>query len=92
MSEKPDMQACEHCTKEHPIETMTLMEDCWFCHDCTEDFQKHFDACEHQWSPYVDQMGDPGQVCERCSGFVRNDDFPPLFGRPAPAAKTEVAL
>lgn len=85
MSKIVDLQGCEHCGNSFPIETMRLMEDCWFCEKCTDDFQNHFDSCDHKWSPYVDQMGDPGQVCERCTGFVRDEDFPLLFGQPAPS-------
>jgi hypothetical protein len=84
MTEKIELQTCEHCSKDANLETMTLMESCWFCADCTADFQKHFDACDHKWSPHVDEMGEPGQCCERCTGFVRNEDFPTLFGAAAP--------
>lgn len=84
MSETIELQTCEHCSKGANIETMTLMESCWFCADCTADFQKTFDACDHEWSPHTDEMGDPGQVCGCCTGFVRNEDFPSLFGKPAP--------
>lgn len=71
-----ELQGCERCDKENPIQTMTMMDDCWFCQECVTDFQKHFDACDHKWSPHVDCMGDDGQYCERCSGFVRNEDMP----------------
>lgn len=70
-----DMQGCERCQKENPIETMTMMDDCWFCQACTSEFQAAFASCEHNWSPHVDQMGDAGQYCERCTGFVRNEDL-----------------
>jgi hypothetical protein len=83
MSEQIELQGCEHCGKDHNLETMRMMSDCWFCEDCTADFQKHFDACSHKWSPHVDEMGDPGQYCEHCSGFVRDEDFPALFGESA---------
>lgn len=79
-----EMQGCEHCSKEFPLETMRMMEDCWFCEACTNEFQEAFDTCKHKWSPYTDTMGDPGQVCEKCSGFVNDDDFPLLFGVAAP--------
>jgi hypothetical protein len=83
VSEAIELQVCEACSKERPIETMTLMEGCWFCGPCVDDFQKTFDACDHSWSPHTDDMGDPGQVCSKCSGFVRDEDFPALFGAPA---------
>jgi hypothetical protein len=72
-SEKIDLQACEHCGKEYPIETMHSMSDCWFCYRCTVSFEKAFDACDHKWSPHVDAMGNSGQHCERCSGFVTDE-------------------
>jgi hypothetical protein len=79
MSETIELQACERCSKETSLESMSMMEDCWFCADCTADFQKHFDACDHKWSPHVGSMGDPGQYCERCTGFVADEDFATLF-------------
>lgn len=78
-----EIQGCEHCQKSFPIGTMALMEGCWFCEECTTAFQNAFDACEHHWSDHRDEMGDDGKVCERCCGFVRNEDFPLMFGRPA---------
>lgn len=84
MTETIELQTCEHCSKDFDLESMTLMEGCWFCEGCTADFQKHFDACEHKWSPHVNEMGDQGQHCEKCTGFVCDDDFPALFGTPAP--------
>jgi hypothetical protein len=84
-SEKIELQACEHCGNELPIQTMRMMSDCWFCELCAADFQKQFDACDHKWSPLTDEMGDPGQYCKRCSGFVRDEDFTTLF--PSPLAK-----
>lgn len=70
-----DLQQCEHCSKEFPIEQMTTMSDCWFCQGCYDDFKKHFDACEHEWTPRHNEHGDPGKHCHKCSGFVC-DDFP----------------
>lgn len=76
MAEPVDLQQCEHCDKEFPIETMTTMEDCWFCEGCVAEWRKVFAACEHEWNPepYVGVMGDEGRVCNRCSGFVANED------------------
>lgn len=70
-----DMQACEACRSEHPIQTMTLMEGCWFCEACDGKFREAFATCDHKWSPHTDEMGDLGQYCERCTGFVRNEDM-----------------
>lgn len=89
MSETIDLQQCEHCDKEFPIETMTSMEDCWFCEKCVVDWQDCFDRCEHRWSaePHHGAMGDVGRVCERCSGFVSDEDAP-LLGIEFPAPTT----
>lgn len=76
MSEPIDLQGCERCSKENPIESMTMMDDGWFCAECTADFQKSFASCEHKWEPHTDHMGDDGQYCSRCTGFVRNEDMP----------------
>lgn len=75
-TEAVELQGCEHCSKEFPIETMRRMSDCWFCESCTDEFQKNFDVCDHKWSPHTDEMGDHGSYCERCSGFVRDEDMP----------------
>lgn len=75
-SEEVDMQACESCSAEHPIEEMHLSEDCWFCTSCIDEFKKHFDACKHEWEPHVSTMGDEGFYCSHCAGFVATEDFP----------------
>lgn len=80
MNEPVDLQACERCSKEHPIETMRMMDDCWFCAACVSDFDKTFAACRHEWEPHADSMGDAGQYCTRCTGFVCNEDMH-LFAR-----------
>lgn len=85
MSEQGDLQCCEHCGKEFPIEDMMMMGDSgFFCECCYAEWKVIFDSCNHQWEPQVDEMGDDGQYCTRCSGFVVNESFPDLFGKPAP--------
>ncbi len=69
-----DLQQCEHCDNEFPIETMTSMEDCWFCERCVSAWRKEFDSCSHAWTPHVSVMGDEGRYCGNCSGFVANED------------------
>lgn len=83
MSNAIELCTCEHCNKDRNITTMTIMEGCWFCKSCTDEFQATFDACDHKWSPHTNEMGEPGQYCERCIGFVANEDFPKLFGATA---------
>lgn len=78
MSEAIELCTCEDCSKDHDVTTMTIMEGCWFCKPCTDDFQAAFDACTHKWSPHTNEMGDQGQYCERCTGFVADEDFPQL--------------
>src|SRR6185312_7060519 len=68
VSETIELQTCEHCQKDKDLSTMTRMDDCWFCAGCTAGFQKHFEACDHKWSPHIDSMGDEGQCCDRCTG------------------------
>jgi len=80
-----ETQACEHCNKEVPLEDMTRQSDGWFCEDCYAEFKANFDACDHLWSPDVDDMGDEGQYCPKCCGFVADGNFESLFGKPAPA-------
>lgn len=85
MSETIELQGCEHCNKEYDLESMTRMGDGWFCEGCCADFQANFDACDHLWSPAVDDMGDEGQHCPKCCGFVCDGNFEALFGKPPPA-------
>lgn len=75
---------CEHCDKEYPIEEMGMMGDCWICQPCIDEWRGIFNACDHRWEPHVDVMGDDGQCCTKCNGFVANENFPALFGKPAP--------
>jgi hypothetical protein len=70
-----ELQGCERCREERPIESMTMMDDCWFCAECVADFDKTFAACDHAWKPHTDSMGDVGRYCTRCTGFVRDEDM-----------------
>lgn len=76
MAEPIEICQCEACESEHPIEQMTMMEDCWFCPACVAAFKNDFDACAHRWAPHINTMGESGWYCERCSGFVNDDYFP----------------
>lgn len=64
-----ELQQCESCEKEFPFDQCTLMIDCWFCAGCVEEWQRHFDACQHEFEPYDDEQ----KVCRKCSGVVSND-------------------
>ena len=77
-----EMIGCEACQNETPVETATIMEDCWYCPACVRLFQEAFRTCEHEWQPHVDVMGEAGRYCTRCAGFVRDEDFSDMF--PAP--------
>jgi hypothetical protein len=57
-----------------------MMEDCWYCPKCVAEWQAEFDACQHDWEPHVSVMGDDGQYCKNCSGFVANEDWQTIFG------------
>jgi hypothetical protein len=74
MTEKPDLQGCESCGKEYPIESMQMMEDNWFCERCYVAWKQEFDACDHRWKPHTSSMSEPGRLCEKCSGFVADAD------------------
>lgn len=73
---KIDLQGCESCGKQFPIEAVSMMEDCWYCEPCIAEWRAEFDACNHEWSPHVDCMGDEGKLCSRCSGFIADDASP----------------
>lgn len=79
-----EMQGCESCGKEFPLEDMIRQQDGWFCEGCYAEFKAQFDACEHKWTPEIDDMGDEGKYCEKCCGFVADGNFEALFGKPAP--------
>lgn len=64
-----ELQDCEHCGKMHGIGTMTMMSDCWFCEDCYKEWKAEFAACDHHWTPEESEFGEPGQYCDKCSGF-----------------------
>lgn len=64
-----DLQGCESCSKDFPIETMTMMCDCWFCEGCYKEWKAEFDACEHHWTPEDSEFGEPGRYCDKCSCF-----------------------
>lgn len=74
MTEKPDLQQCESCTKEYPIQSMQMMEDNWICEDCYVEWKAEFDSCAHRWKPHTGTMSEPGRICERCSGFMADED------------------
>lgn len=73
-----DIQGCEFCGRSSPVETMTIHDDCWVCEACDANFREAFAKCHHEWRRHVDQMGDDGQYCARCAGFVRNEDMAAL--------------
>lgn len=70
MADPIDMQGCEHCGKEFPIETMHMMEDCWMCDACVTEWKKEFDACAHEWAPYINEFGEDSKICHKCNGVV----------------------
>lgn len=80
MSEQIELRACEHCSKETPLEAMQMMEDYWVCGQCINEFKEAFDACKHKWSSHISTMGDHGRYCKKCSGFVDDENFAKLFG------------
>lgn len=69
-AEAIEVQACEHCQKEYPIEQVHTMEGCWICDGCYAEWKAEFDACDHDWAPDHDEFGEPGKACRKCSGFV----------------------
>jgi hypothetical protein len=76
---------CEHCEKDFPIEQQVDHIDVSFCTGCDAEWRKEFAACQHDWRPSHDDHGEPGQYCRNCTGFVLDEMFPDLFGKPAPS-------
>lgn len=77
LSSVVEMQGCEHCSAEVPIEDAVYSEGCYFCPKCYAEWKAHFDTCEHSWEPHYDEYGTPGRYCNKCCGFVA-DEKPPL--------------
>lgn len=73
-----DLQGCEHCSKEFPIEKMTMMGDYWFCLECFAAWLTFFNQCNHEFEPETNSEGEPGQFCSKCNGFVRDKDMADL--------------
>lgn len=69
MNEPVEMQGCEHCSKEFPLDQMTMMGDYWFCQGCETEWRAEFDACEHVWEGSFED-GVKGCYCPKCSGFL----------------------
>lgn len=66
-----EQRACTHCRKNFPLESLQNHgEDCDFCPACAATWRDAFNACAHDFTPHRDEMGDPGHLCRRCSGFV----------------------
>lgn len=89
LSDEPETQNCEHCDKPTPMEDLIGHADVSLCPACDAAWREGFNACDHEWQAWHDEHGEPAQVCHRCSGCVRDEDFPDLFGRPAPVRPDE---
>lgn len=80
-----DLVDCEICDARCAAEEATLTEDgCHLCPKCQAEWQAMFDACQHDWKRGFNEFGDDARICNRCSGIVRAEDFPALFGSEAP--------
>lgn len=80
-----DKCTCEHCDAEFSWELAEGTDDgCWICPACRKKFDDGFRACSHEWEPHVSSHGEPAQYCGRCAGMVCDEDFPRMFGMPAP--------
>ena len=91
MNEAPDdeieMDACEICGEKAEFDKMTSCGDgCWMCPTCAAKAAEAFRTCKHEWTPQLNEGGEPAQFCQRCSHIVLDESFPGLFGRPAPSS------
>lgn len=77
-TDEEDMIGCEACGKSVPFEDAVMSEDCYFCPECFSLFRAEFRTCAHDWKPHISTMGEDGFICNRCSGFVANEDFASL--------------
>lgn len=79
-----ELVSCEVCDADADVEACTIMsEGGWLCPKCQAGARESFRTCDHQWIA-DNRDGDEGRFCQRCSHFVALEDFPVLFGRPAP--------
>jgi len=55
---------CEFCHKRFREEMLVSLGDICVCQKCNDEWQKEYDACDHDWKPdhYY------GRVCEKCGG------------------------
>lgn len=88
MSEPIDLQGCEHCGKEFPIEQCTMMVDCWYCESCCAEWRAIFDSCEHDWRDDY-QDGEKGVLCRKCNGFMPDFEMTTPGGKASAAIKFE---
>lgn len=78
-TETTDLQGCEQCGKQVPIEdAIPTADGCYLCAGCDQNWRALFDACQHQWKPRTNEWGESAAVCGRCSGTVALEDFPSL--------------
>jgi hypothetical protein len=69
-----ELRNCSHCDKEFPMDELEHFgEDSDFCEACAAAWIETFNACQHVFEYAENEFGDPGKVCQRCSGFVRDE-------------------
>lgn len=90
-SEKIDLQTCEACGEEGPVENFCMHDDVWICESCDADFRNAFASCKHQWETetHINNMGEEGRICSKCNGFVRLEDFADVVGSDPIRARSE---
>lgn len=82
-----DMQTCETCPAEHPIDNMRCHGEVYLCPKCSGEAYEAFRTCAHNWRPETDAFGDAVQRCNKCGGDVPDDQFERIVGTPLPTAQ-----
>lgn len=90
--EGAELWSCEICGAEADLDAMTPCGDGGrMCPKCAASAAEAFAACDHEWRADHDDFGDPSHFCMRCSHMVCDEDFPAMFGQPAPLRRADSA-
>lgn len=73
-----DTLPCECCNAVVPDDQIVSAGEVLMCPECWKAWQEEFAACAHEWETgHFD--GDDGRICNRCGGFLSDENFPTMF-------------
>lgn len=77
--DEDDLTRCDFCPAMISLEDAIPAGDGYICPVCWGKWRESFAACQHSWTPHDGEFGEAGQYCDRCMGWVADEDFPKLF-------------